>query len=1060
MGVMSAKIRPMAKNRFPQRSTRELCILIIKLLLVSGLAALTVFNSIAAASSEAVRWTRVSIPTEGEAGNWVLATGSDVRHLTMAPDGTLYACGHGLTYTLYNSTDGGLSWAHIGNVQDTIVDIAVSPHDAGIIYYATSSAVYRSTNGGKTFAQLPASPGGAGTDNKEITSIDVAYLTSNIIAVGTRDTDIAEFGGVYTLDEANIIPAWEDTNIGSYDVYAVAFSPNYPSDRQLVAVITDEVNTFIAAKVSNASWSATTGYARLDRDNSGTPTSVAVTAPAAIAFPDNYDADPASGSCVLFAAIDTGAGEGDVYKINCADAPYTSIATDLNVGWSSGQSNIDITGLTACGDYPSIILLAGSADSAQTYTSTDGGVSWTRSRQEPTGQSTTCVLLAPDFTTTGRMYAATSGGGSALSISRDIGDTWNQLSLIDTAVDTIIDLAPSPDYTGDNTLFMLTFGSGHSLWRSRDGGNTWERILASTLASVDSLNLVALPPQYGADCRTVFVAGESNGSPCVWQSTDDGQNYRRRFTRDPVTGTAFTIDTWAIVDENTLFIGSFDDINNLGMVYQTTNGGFFYSEGAMAGSQALYSLALSPGYEQDGTILVGNTNGWVYLSSDNGTSFQPLPGDAASPPLTGSIAIAFDPGFESNRTVYAAGNTADSGAYRFVIGTSTDWESIDGTMPAGTMFSGLTVIPGGTLYAANSDDDGGMERSLNPTYALGPTFETVTRGLDDGTTLQGLWQSGQRLWSADTTNIRLMTFYDTLILPATQVLPDDGTPGIGSLIDHTVRNINLDWETLDGATGYQWQCDYDTDFSSVPAGFDGTTTASSARLPSLEPATTYYWRVRASAPVISPWSEKWSFTTSLETTAIALKPESPIPGASEVPVKPLFQWTAIAGASAYELLVATDADFSSPAIVRTVEYALPTNAWQCDVSLDYDTTYYWKVRATSASTRSTWSAAGVFTTESPPEDTEPASPIPPYPQDTTPEITPSLTTAPLPSTPSPMQLKPPLPASSLQEPSPMPSASQALSTPGWIIYLVGVLLLAIILTLTIILTMVLKMRRF
>lgn len=364
MGVLSAKFRRMAKSRSPQRSTRELCILIIKLLLLAGLTVLTVFNSMASASTEAVRWTRVSIPTEGEAGNWVLAAGSDVQHLTVAPDGTLYACGQGLTYTLYKSIDGGLGWVQIGNVQDIIVDIAVSPHEADTIYYATTSAVYRSNNGGKTFTQLPASPGGAGVDNKEITSIDVAWLNSNIIAVGTGDTDIAEFGGVYTMDEANIISTWEDTNIGGYDVYAVAFSPNYPSDRQLVAVITDETDTLIVAKAGDAGWSATTGYARLNRDNSTTHTPVTVAAPAAIAFPDNYDAEPASGSSVLFVAIDSGAGEGDVYKINCADASYTSIATDLNIGGVYGQNNLDVTGLAACGDYPSVILLAGAAEKA------------------------------------------------------------------------------------------------------------------------------------------------------------------------------------------------------------------------------------------------------------------------------------------------------------------------------------------------------------------------------------------------------------------------------------------------------------------------------------------------------------------------------------------------------------------------------------------------------------------------------------------------------------------------------------------------------------------------
>ena len=131
---------------------------------------------------------------------------------------------------------------------------------------------------------------------------------------------------------------------------------------------------------------------------------------------------------------------------------------------------------------PAISLLAGAADSAQTYFSTDGGKSWTRSRKEPTGESKTYVLMAPDFSNTGRAYAATSGDESAFSISQDNGDTWNQVSLIDTAISTIVDLAPSPGYSQDNTLFMLTFGGEHSLWRSLDGGNTWERIFASALA--------------------------------------------------------------------------------------------------------------------------------------------------------------------------------------------------------------------------------------------------------------------------------------------------------------------------------------------------------------------------------------------------------------------------------------------------------------------------------------------------------------------------------------------------------------------------------------------------
>ena len=951
----------MAKGRTGQHLPLKACSIIAGLLLAATTGTMAA-SSTAAASAEAVKWTKVNIPTEGQAGNWVLANGSDVQHLTADDDGALYAYVKGLTYTLYRSADGGHSWSAIGNVQDAIVGIAISPYDATTIYYATTSSVYRSVDSGSKFEQLPANPGGAGTGNREITCIDAAWFNHNIIAVGTRDTDSSEFGGVYTLDESEIIPVWKDTNIGSYDVYAVAFSPDYPSDRQLVAVMTDETDTFSATRTGDTGWGTVIGNATLDKDNSGTPTQVAVSRSAAIAFPGNYDADDTGGNCVYYVAIDTGTGEGDVYRINCADAPTASEATDLGVTAIYGQNNSDVTGLAVCGDYPACMLLAGAANSARTYLSIDGGDSWNGNRKEPTGESQTYVLMAADFTTGGRIYAATSGDDSAFSVSRDTGDTWNQLSLIDTALSTIVDLAPSPGYSQDQTLFMISYGGGHSLWRSHDDGSTWERILASSMTDVDSLNLVALPPQYGKDCQTVFVAGESNGQPSIWESTDNGQNYRRRHTRDPDTSAAFAIDTWAIADETTIFIGSYDGSN--GIVYRTTNSGFFYSEGAPAGSQPLHSISISPDDGADKTILVGNIDGWVYLSDNNGTTFQPLPADAISPPLSGAVTVAFDPGFDSNNTVYAAGDTAGDGIYRFVIGTSDDRESIDATLPADAIVNQLVTASNGALYAANAEVDGGMERCLNPTFALGPTFETVTRGLGDGVTLSGLWQADTRLWSVNTNDTRLMTYKDTLTSPVTLLSPDNGVSGIGSLVDYTIRNVNLDWKTLDGATSYQWQCDYNTSFSSIPDGFEDSTTASSARLPAIETATKYYWRVRASAPVLSPWSEKRSFTTSLDTQVIALKPEHPAAGVSGVLVRPVFQWTAVAGADSYELLVASDVDFQNPSIVKMDDYALPTNAWQSDVSLDYATTYYWKVRAVSTSTRSTWSATGVLMTVS------------------------------------------------------------------------------------------------
>jgi len=991
------------------------CFVAVVLLLLMSWLGLTTLTPAVAAPDE-VEWSRVNIPAEGRGSDWVLADGSDIQHLTMAIDGTLYGYVNpsGTSYTLFKSTDGGYSWSYTGKVEDTIVDIATAPDDADTVYYATSSNVSQSTDAGNSFSQLPPNPGGAGSNNIEITSIAVAPLDSHhTIAVGTRDTDNSQYGGVYLLDENRLIPRWLDTNLGNYDVYAVAFSPNFLADWRLVAVVTDETDTMVTSKVGEATWGATIGDAILDKDNSGTPTSVAVTTSADIAFPSDYDAT--SEDHVLFVAIDAG-GDGDVYMIEGVDAPSNSIATDLNTGSDHGLSNIDVTTLAVTGNTATANLLAGAATSAQVYLSTDGGSDWTRSTKPPTGQSKTYVLMAPDFSTSGRAYAATGGTESAFSITQDGGVTWKQVGLIDTAISTILDLAPSPNYSQDNTLFMLTRDGEDSLWRSLNGGTEWERVYSSVLPNVDSIKWVELSPQYGNGSQVMFLTGTWDGKPAIWKSEDDGQSFVLRFTHDPDTSDTFSIDIWAVVNDDTLFIGSFDGSN--GLVYHTTNSGWSYSEGAIAGSQSLSSIALSPNYEQDETILVGNTNGWIYWSNDNGASFEPLPPDATSPPLAGSITVAFDPEFSNNNTVYAASSTADKDVYRFIINKDTEWEGIDSTLPSGGMVSQLVASADGILYATNLKADGGMERCLDPTYSLGPTFETVTRGLDDGATLTGLWLRDNTLWSADSHNVRLMTFNDTLALPVTLTSPLNQAGGTG------MGNVNLDWETLKGATTYEWQLDYNTDFSTVPSGFEDDTEASSARLPELELSTTYYWRVRATEPVLSPWSAEWSFTTSLSPTVITPELYSPKAGATGVSVKPVFQWSGIAGADSYELIVSTYPALANPTIAKIEAYALPSTAWQSNVSLNYDTTYYWKARAISSDTKSDWSAVGAFTTESPP------SPPPPSP---------------------PPTVESPLPPSPPPPPQPI--------VPHWVVYLVGGLLLTIILLLITTLVLVTGSRR-
>jgi hypothetical protein len=171
---------------------RTFALLLVLLCLATGFPAARQVG----ASADAVRLTKVNIPAAGEAGDWALAPGSDVRCLVVATDGVLYAAVKGLDYTLYRSADGGRAWSRVGNVRDDIVAIAVSPLNTGVIYYATPAAVFMSGNGGRTFDELRANPGEAGTGGREITSLAVTDEAGDIIAIAIRDTADGEFGGI------------------------------------------------------------------------------------------------------------------------------------------------------------------------------------------------------------------------------------------------------------------------------------------------------------------------------------------------------------------------------------------------------------------------------------------------------------------------------------------------------------------------------------------------------------------------------------------------------------------------------------------------------------------------------------------------------------------------------------------------------------------------------------------------------------------------------------------------------------------------------------------------
>jgi fibronectin type 3 domain-containing protein len=142
--------------------------------------------------------------------------------------------------------------------------------------------------------------------------------------------------------------------------------------------------------------------------------------------------------------------------------------------------------------------------------------------------------------------------------------------------------------------------------------------------------------------------------------------------------------------------------------------------------------------------------------------------------------------------------------------------------------------------------------------------------------------------------------------------------------------------------------------------FSANPTATSVSVSGLTPGTTYNWQVSAknnageSAPASS------SFTTLVAPPSSAPAIVSPANGASNVPIEPTLQWSAVAGAKTYTLEV------SEKENVRPILFTASriTETSHGVSGLLGETTYYWRVRAENEAGAGPWSATANFKTVS------------------------------------------------------------------------------------------------
>jgi len=174
-------------------------------------------------------------------------------------------------------------------------------------------------------------------------------------------------------------------------------------------------------------------------------------------------------------------------------------------------------------------------------------------------------------------------------------------------------------------------------------------------------------------------------------------------------------------------------------------------------------------------------------------------------------------------------------------------------------------------------------------------------------------------------------------------------------------NPTFSWNQVLGATGYHLQVSLDNDFinNNIISLVDHPDTTFTYN--NLNPFTTYYWRVAASAPGIgeSSFSESYVFTTgdvSILPTAPLLV--YPLNSATNIPRNPTLLWNAGAYAYTYHVQLATNSFFTTLVFeqdnIAGTQYTLSP--------LAANTRFYWRVRAHNPAGYSPYSAVRSFTT--------------------------------------------------------------------------------------------------
>jgi len=912
------------------------------------------------ASAAELNWSNITIPNTT---NYQITIASTVTAMAASPDGkTIFAWNNGTNSAttvkgLLKSTDGGVSWTSsgignglIGNVAATgLKSIKVSPQFATDTNAVATDGVnlFRTVNGGSDWFIVTT---GAPFADTNITSVDVSVYYNGggpAILVGygagtaaptTANGGVAlyitykgqwqYFSGTTTTGTTSGLGGLTN-NSTAVDVYAVAFSPNYQSDTEILALAAGSSGTVLYAKIGDNAWNNDVAASVI---HSGTTffTTVYDTTKAQMAFPSDYDYTSTVANKIFLGFSTNGLG-ADMFRVRPAISGGTSQVNDTSAGLANPLSSIAYIGNSSSGTVVIADINGGFVNSTDAVTS--NSPNWNNANTTPIVSATvgayTAASTAPIMQYAGNstasapyLFCATGGSASAFYTSTD-SSVFNAQSLI--SVGTASKTTTSSYKVVGTTSFLVikddesdtvvngVYHNNITYYAFKSvNGSPWKVFWTYTTKDMETIAPIAPSPAFATDSTIYFTTGpdtnkdgtdkgqgaaglgtSSTNMATIYKSTDAGATW----THFSAPGSITRIASFQAVDANNYFVSGYDktDIFKNGTYTAITLDSNTVS---LKGYNATFWIALT-------------LQGGVYLSQDAGNTWTKLGTGsefASSLKLKANVFAN-----AATKTIYALQlNGAQFTVVKWVVGTSSSWENVN---PA-VLSDGVTSIIG----SAQAVD-----------AATGTTAFSITQPSLCSLTSNGiLYLSGTVSQAANINGMSLVTT-DEYLFRSVNLISDP---------------TKLVFEPVAGT---------------AKSSFGGIGTASSAAI--IASKTSNILQLFTSEPSLA--TNGYSAKISTYTDTLVAGPETVAPKANaQVGTTPDFSWKAATtvGSPEYDVQIAYDSAFNSLYTPTNNQSLHVAGTILANVPVPAGEQLYWRVRvAPGKPLASQWSPAIAFT---------------------------------------------------------------------------------------------------